>query len=181
MQNCLNPWAHSLPDYYASSLSLLLCRFRAFVAEGSSNDSALSGVVEVSLQSSQVLISTSCQRAIGIVRSACCLTHIHLTPYLQEITQALGAASGETYAYIACMAVDAASRRQGVAIQLLKAAEKQAQAWDQHVAALHVYKTNEIAVKVYEKAGYTPLKEDGKLRTFLGFRQRILMCKNMKL
>ncbi|KAL3145012.1 hypothetical protein ABBQ32_003511 [Trebouxia sp. C0010 RCD-2024] len=124
--------------------------FRAFVAESNASDGNLSGVVEVSLQSNQ------------------------------EITQAIGAAAGETYAYVACMAVEAATRRQGIAIKLLKAAEQQALKWDQHVAALHVYKTNEIAVKVYEKAGYTPLKEDSRWRTFLGSRQRILMCKNLK-
>ena len=101
--------------------------------------------------------------------------------HIQEITRALGAASGESYAYIACMAVAEEARRQGVALQLLKAAEQQAKEWNQHVAALHVYKTNEIAVKVYEKAGYTPLKEDGRWRTFLGARQRILMCKNMNI
>lgn len=78
------------------------------------------------------------------------------------------------------MAVEAAARRQGIAIKLLEAAEQQAQEWDQHVAALHVYKTNTVAVKVYQKAGYTPLKEDGKWRTFLGARQRVLMCKNLK-
>lgn len=99
---------------------------------------------------------------------------------VQEVTQAIGAASGETYAYIACMAVDVATRRRGIALQLLQAAEEQAQEWDQHVAALHVYKTNEVAVKLYERAGYTPLKEDSRWRTLLGGRQRILMCKNMK-
>lgn len=125
-------------------------RFQAFVAEGISSSNQLKGVVEVSLQSSQ------------------------------EVIQALGAASGETYAYIACMAVAEASRRQGLAQQLLRAAEAQAQKWDQQVAALHVYKTNDIAVKAYTKAGYLPLKEDGKWRTILGGRQRILMCKNLK-
>lgn len=78
------------------------------------------------------------------------------------------------------MAVDIATRRQGIALELLKAAEQQAQKWDQHVAALHVYKTNEVAIKMYEKAGYTPLKVDSRWRTFLGARQRILMCKNMQ-
>lgn len=78
------------------------------------------------------------------------------------------------------MAVAEASRRQGLAQQLLRAAEAQAQKWDQQVAALHVYKTNDIAVKAYTKAGYLPLKEDGKWRTILGGRQRILMCKNLK-
>lgn len=33
---------------------MLACRFRAFVAESSTSDGSLSGVVEVSLQSSQV-------------------------------------------------------------------------------------------------------------------------------
>ena len=78
------------------------------------------------------------------------------------------------------MAVDIATRRQGIALELLRAAEQQAQKWDQHVAALHVYKTNKIAIKMYEKAGYTPLKEDSRWRTILGARQRILMCKNMQ-
>lgn len=78
------------------------------------------------------------------------------------------------------MAVDIATRRQGIALELLKAAEQQARQWDQHVAALHVYKTNEKAVKMYEKAGYTPLKEDSRWRTFVGARQRILMCKNLQ-
>ena len=98
---------------------------------------------------------------------------------MQEVTKALGAASGETYAYIACMAVAEKARRQGVALQLLKAAEKHAKRWDQHVATLHVYATNAIAIKTYEKAGYTPLKEDGKWRTLLGGRKRILMCKGL--
>jgi len=98
---------------------------------------------------------------------------------LQEVIQALGAASGETYAYIACMAVAEKSRRKGIALQLLQAAEKQAMEWDQNVTALHVYTTNDIAVKAYEKAGYTPLKRDGRWRTLLGARQRILMCKNL--
>lgn len=98
---------------------------------------------------------------------------------LQEVIQAIGAASGETYAYIACMAVAENSRRKGIALQLLQAAEKQAMQWDQNVTALHVYTTNDIAVKAYEKAGYTPLKRDGRWRTLLGARQRILMCKNL--
>lgn len=124
-------------------------RFQAFVAEGHRSEDPLTGVVEVSLQSSQ------------------------------EVIRALGAASGETYAYIACMAVAEKSRRQGIALQLLKAAEKQAQAWDQHIATLHVYKTNDIAVKAYEKAGYVPLKEDGIWRVLLGGKKRVLMCKNL--
>lgn len=119
-------------------------RFQAFVAEGHGPDTPLTGVVEVSLQSSQ------------------------------EVIQALGAASGETYAYIACMAVAEESRRKGIALQLLQAAEKQAMHWDQNVTALHVYTTNDIAVKAY-----TPLKRDGRWRTLLGGRQRILMCKNL--
>ncbi|DBA80221.1 TPA: hypothetical protein ACH3X2_007457 [Trebouxia sp. C0005] len=124
-------------------------RFQAFVAEGNGSGTPLTGVVEVSLQSSQ------------------------------EVVQALGAASGETYAYIACMAVAENSRRKGIALQLLQAAEKQAMQWDQNVTALHVYTTNDVAVKAYEKAGYTPLKRDGRWRTLLGARQRILMCKNL--
>lgn len=92
---------------------------------------------------------------------------------------ALAAKTGETYAYVACMAVEEAFRRQGIALQLLKAAEQQAKAWQQRIVALHVYKTNHMAVRAYEKAGYTLLKEDGAWRTWFGAKQRILMYKNL--
>ena len=72
MQNFLNAWPCSLPALCAGSLSLLPCRFRAFVAEGTSSDSTLSGVVEVSLQSSQVMISFAEQlcRHVGLISDA---------------------------------------------------------------------------------------------------------------
>ena len=98
---------------------------------------------------------------------------------MQEVIGALGAKAGETYAYIACMAVAEDFRRQGIAIQLLKAAEKQAQKWDQRIAALHVYKTNDVAFKVYTKAGYEPLKEDNFVQTLFG-KKRVLMVKDLK-
>ena len=99
--------------------------------------------------------------------------------HVQEVLSALAAGSGETYAYVACMAVQEDFRRQGIALKLLKAAESQARAWKQEVLALHVYKTNDIALKVYEKAGYTLLRIDGAWRTMLGAKQRILMYKTL--
>lgn len=77
------------------------------------------------------------------------------------------------------MAVQEDYRRQGLASKLLKAAEKQAQAWKQHVVALHVYKVNDIALKTYEKAGYELLQVDSAWRAVLGAKQRILMYKNL--
>ena len=91
----------------------------------------------------------------------------------------MAAKLGETYAYVACMAVHEEYRRQGIALQLLKAAEKQAKAWKQCVVALHVYKTNDVAVRAYEKAGYNLLREDGAWRALLGGKQRLLMYKTL--
>lgn len=91
----------------------------------------------------------------------------------------MAAGAGETYAYVACMAVQEDFRRQGIALQLLKAAEQQARAWKQEVLALHVYKSNDVALKAYEKAGYTLLQVDGAWRAMLGIKQRVLMYKSL--
>ena len=107
------------------------------------------------------------------------VSFLELPLLMQEVLRALACNTGETYAYVACMAVQEDFRRQGLALKLLKAAEKQARAWKQEVVALHVYKTNDIAVKTYEKAGYTLLQVDGAWRALLGAKQRILMYKSL--
>ncbi len=73
---------------------------------------------------------------------------------------ALGAGGDDTYAYVACMAVDPAARRAGVATALLAAAERAAGRWRQNWCLLHVHDANEAAVALYEAAGYSALARD---------------------
>ena len=66
----------------------------------------------------------------------------------------------DSYAYVACMAVDERARRRGVAKALLAAAERAAARWRQNWVLLHVHTDNEAAVKLYEACGYTRLDGD---------------------
>lgn len=69
-------------------------------------------------------------------------------------------AADESYAYIACMAVDPPARRSGVASALLAGAERAAGRWRQNWCLLHVHDANAGAVELYRAAGYTPLAAD---------------------
>ena len=68
----------------------------------------------------------------------------------------------DSYAYVACMAVDERARRQGVAKALLSAAERAAARWRQNWVLLHVHTDNEPAVGLYRACGYTRLEGGGE-------------------
>ena len=63
----------------------------------------------------------------------------------------------ESYAYVACMAVDERCRRSGAASALLRAAERAAGRWRQNWVLLHVHEKNSGARALYASAGYAPL------------------------
>jgi ribosomal protein S18 acetylase RimI-like enzyme len=63
----------------------------------------------------------------------------------------------ESYAYVACMAVDERCRRSGAASALLAAAERAAGRWRQNWVLLHVHERNAGARALYASAGYAPL------------------------
>ena len=69
-----------------------------------------------------------------------------------------GYAADESYAYVACMAVDERCRRSGAASALLRAAERVAGGgWRQNWVLLHVHEKNPGARALYESAGYATL------------------------
>lgn len=83
----------------------------------------------------------------------------------------------ETYAYISSMAVASHMRRSGLGTALLQAAEQQAVLWGQQLLALHVYETNDAAIKLYESHGLTSHAADPAWRRYVGGKVRQLMVK----
>jgi ribosomal protein S18 acetylase RimI-like enzyme len=83
----------------------------------------------------------------------------------------------ETYAYISSMAVASHVRRCGIGAALLQAAEQQAKLWGQDLLALHVYETNDRAMKLYESHGLANHAADPAWRRFVGGKVRQLMVK----
>jgi ribosomal protein S18 acetylase RimI-like enzyme len=83
----------------------------------------------------------------------------------------------ETYAYISSMAVSSAVRRCGIGAALLQAAEQQAALWGQQLLALHVYETNDAAIKLYESHGLVSHAADPAWRRYVGGKVRQLMVK----
>lgn len=83
----------------------------------------------------------------------------------------------ETYAYISSMAVASNVRRCGIGAALLQAAEQQAALWGQQLLALHVYETNDRAVKLYESHGLVNHAADPAWRRYVGGKVRQLMIK----
>lgn len=106
--------------------------FLCLVAEPltpSPDDPPLAGVVEVSLQGETAELSALASRGLA----------------------------DDSYAYVACMAVDARARRRGAARALLAAAERAACRWRQNWVMLHVHTDNEAATALYKACGYTRL------------------------
>jgi ribosomal protein S18 acetylase RimI-like enzyme len=83
----------------------------------------------------------------------------------------------ETYAYISSMAVASHVRRCGIGAALLQAAEQQAALWGQQLLALHVYETNDRAIKLYESHGLVHHAADPAWRRYVGGKVRQLMIK----
>lgn len=83
----------------------------------------------------------------------------------------------ETYAYISSMAVASHMRRSGLGAALLQAAEQQALLWGQQLLALHVYETNNAAIRLYQSHGLTNHAADPAWRRFVGGKVRQLMVK----
>lgn len=83
----------------------------------------------------------------------------------------------ETYAYISSMAVASHVRRCGIGAALLQAAEQQAAMWGQQLLALHVYETNDRAIKLYESHGLVNHAADPAWRRYVGGKVRQLMIK----
>ena len=59
----------------------------------------------------------------------------------------------DSYAYVACMAVDRESRRTGAATALLGAAERMAGKWQQNFVLLHTYADNFPGLRLYHRNG----------------------------
>ena len=59
----------------------------------------------------------------------------------------------ESYAYVACMAVDRDARRTGAATALLGAAERMAGKWQQNFVLLHTYADNFPGLRLYHRNG----------------------------
>ncbi len=59
----------------------------------------------------------------------------------------------DSYAYVACMAVDREARRTGAATALLGAAERMAGKWQQNFVLLHTYADNFPGLRLYHRNG----------------------------
>jgi ribosomal protein S18 acetylase RimI-like enzyme len=59
----------------------------------------------------------------------------------------------DSYAYVACMAVEPEARRSGAASALLGAAERMAGKWQQNWVLLHVYTDNFPGLRLYHRNG----------------------------
>ncbi|KXZ45767.1 hypothetical protein GPECTOR_50g560 [Gonium pectorale] len=81
------------------------------------------------------------------------------------------------YVYVSSMCVRRSLRRRGAAQALLAAAEAQARLWGRTHLALHVYKDNTAAVKLYSDWGMAVVKSDPEWKKLLGDRVRLLMYK----
>ncbi|KAK9806915.1 hypothetical protein WJX72_007351 [[Myrmecia] bisecta] len=126
--------------------------FVCLVAEDRHNPAGVLGVVEVSIVSEKEVLRA--MRAAG-----------------EEI---------ESYAYVACMAVSDAARRQGIASALLAGAERLvADRWVQGRVLLHVYCDNRPAVELYHRNSYQDVLHDPHWNALWGRRRRTLMCKEL--
>ncbi|CAK0750157.1 hypothetical protein CVIRNUC_001968 [Coccomyxa viridis] len=84
----------------------------------------------------------------------------------------------DSYAYVACMAVDREARRTGAATALLGAAERMAGKWQQNFVLLHTYADNFPGLRLYHRNGYADLMRDPDWRSLFGLRKRVLMAKS---
>ncbi|MBD0334147.1 MAG: GNAT family N-acetyltransferase [Cyanobacteria bacterium Co-bin13] len=64
--------------------------------------------------------------------------------------------SGERHAYVLLLFVEPAHRRRGLATALLEQGQRWAQQRGDRQIALQVLSSNEAALKLYQKLGYTP-------------------------
>ena len=69
----------------------------------------------------------------------------------------------DSYAYVACMAVDRESRRTGAATALLGAAERMAGKWQQNFVLLHTYADNFPGLRLYHRNGVRAGASSGTL------------------
>ncbi|BDA46003.1 hypothetical protein COCOBI_08-0950 [Coccomyxa sp. Obi] len=124
--------------------------FCCLVASAASDPDTIVGVVEVSLQGEKDELKCLADKG-----------------FLEE-----------SYAYVACMAVDRSARRGGVASALLGAAERMAGKWQQNWVLLHVYCDNFPGLRLYHRNGYADLHTDPEWWGFMGRRRRVLMAKS---
>ncbi|MDX2214143.1 MAG: GNAT family N-acetyltransferase [Oculatellaceae cyanobacterium bins.114] len=86
----------------------------------------------------------------------------------------------QQYLYLSNLAVGTDYRRQGVALQLLKACEGIALKWGYKDLYLHVLENNQPARQLYLKAGYQVHREESGLGTwFLGQPRQLLLRKQL--
>jgi len=91
-----------------------------------------------------------------------------------------GGAPADEYAYVSCMCVKENFRRRGVADALLRAAEKVALEWGYDCAALHVFRRNEAAIRLYRGRGYEIVDDSySPVDAVLG-KKRYLMVKTLR-
>ncbi|EIE24293.1 acyl-CoA N-acyltransferase [Coccomyxa subellipsoidea C-169] len=124
--------------------------FCCLVASAASDPDKIVGVVEVSLQGEKEELNCLAEKGFA----------------------------EESYAYVACMAVDRNARRGGAASALLGAAERMAGKWQQNWVLLHVYGDNFPGIRLYHRNGYADLHIDPEWWGFMGRRRRVLMAKS---
>jgi ribosomal protein S18 acetylase RimI-like enzyme len=79
------------------------------------------------------------------------------------------------YIYLSNLAVRADLRRRGIALALLKYAERMALTWQFHDMYLHVMEDNAQARKLYRKVGFSLLQTEETPYSWLGLQSRRLL------
>lgn len=82
-------------------------------------------------------------------------------------------------AYLCNMAVAGPARRQGIALHLVRAAEEISRTAGRTELCLHLRFIDEPAARLYHKAGFAPVDQDGWWVLLLGKQQRYLMQKQL--
>ncbi|KAK9842750.1 hypothetical protein WJX74_001754 [Apatococcus lobatus] len=95
----------------------------------------------------------------------------------EKVLRAIPEPAPDYLCYLACMAVDARLRRQGIATALLAAAQVQAAKWRMKWMALDVFADNATALACYEACGFKIIRRDEPMRRLIGQRLRVTMAK----
>lgn len=86
----------------------------------------------------------------------------------------------QQYLYLSNLAVEKDYRRQGVALQLLRACDRLALSWGYRDLYLHVLENNQPARQLYVKAGYQVSRIEVGLGAWLGQPRQLFLHKCLK-
>eukprot|EP00884_Botryococcus_braunii_P009351 jgi/Botrbrau1/18417/Bobra.0072s0010.1 len=84
-------------------------------------------------------------------------------------------------AYISCLAVSPAARRQGIATRLLRHAEELAKSWGCRSVALHYDIKDDIILKLYKSLGYREVLYEPLWAPFVMGRPNVRLCLMLKI